>query len=87
VVRATAARPQLVEPSNPKTVGVRDMSQLTELMDSRQLAERLRVPPSWVSNRTRERTPKDERIPCIKLGRYTRFSWPEVAEWLRSQNG
>ena len=55
-----------------------------ELIDSAELAERWRVPESWIRNRTRSRTPRDERIPCVRLGRYVRFEWGSVplSEWL-----
>jgi hypothetical protein len=56
----------------------------SELIDSVDLAARWRVPASWVRNRTRARTPKEERIPCIRLGRYVRFEWgsKRLSEWL-----
>jgi hypothetical protein len=49
-----------------------------------ELAERLRVPASWVRNRTRARTPKTERIPCVRFGHYVRFLWnsPELQDWI-----
>ena len=55
-----------------------------ELIDSAELAARLRVPESWVRNHTRGRTPRAERIPCLRLGKYVRFEWgsPRLAEWL-----
>jgi len=55
-----------------------------ELIDSVQLANRWKVPESWIRNHTRARTPKDERIPCVRLGRYVRFEWgsPRLVEWL-----
>jgi hypothetical protein len=55
-----------------------------ELIDSPELATRWRVPESWIRNHTRARTPKSERIPCVRLGRYVRFEWgsPQLAEWL-----
>jgi len=55
-----------------------------EVLDSAELAARWRVPESWIRNRTRARTPKEERIPCIRLGRYVRFEWgsSQLAEWL-----
>jgi len=58
-----------------------------ELIESAELAARWRVPESWVRNRTRVRTPKEERIPCIRLGRYVRFEWgsPEVQKWLEKK--
>jgi hypothetical protein len=55
-----------------------------ELIDSAELANRWKVPESWIRNHTRARTPRDERIPCIRLGRYVRFEWGSspLAEWL-----
>ena len=55
-----------------------------ELIDAVELAARWRVPESWIRNHTRVRTPKDERIPCVRLGRYVRFEWgsPRLSEWL-----
>ena len=58
-----------------------------ELIDSAALAVRWRVPESWIRNHTRNRTPKDDRIPCIRLGRYVRFEWgsPRLQQWLEKQ--
>lgn len=55
-----------------------------EVIDAAELAARWRVPESWVRNRTRARTPEEERIPCLRFGRYVRFEWgsPQLAEWL-----
>jgi len=75
-----------------RTEGVQSMSQSdktgVELIDSSELASRLRVPESWVRNRTRGRTPKDERIPCIRFGRYVRFAWggAELRDWIGKQS-
>jgi hypothetical protein len=56
----------------------------TELIDSAELANRWKVPESWIRNHTRARAPKDERIPCIRFGRYVRFEWgcPSLTNWL-----
>jgi hypothetical protein len=58
-----------------------------EVIDSAELAARLRVPESWVRNRTRARTPKEDRIPCLRFGHYVRFRWgsPELEDWLNKQ--
>ena len=55
-----------------------------DLIDSAQLAARWQVPESWIRSHTRSRTPKEDRIPCIRLGRYVRFRWgsAELREWL-----
>jgi len=59
----------------------------TELIDSGELAARLRVPESWIRSRTRSRTPTQERIPCLRLGRYVRFQWgsSRLNDWLAKQ--
>ena len=55
-----------------------------ELIDSAQLAARWQVPESWIRSHTRNRTAKEDRIPCLRLGRYVRFRWgsPELEAWL-----
>lgn len=49
-----------------------------------ELAKRWNVPVSWVRDHTRSRTPLDEQIPHVKLGRYTVFRWghPDLEAWL-----
>jgi hypothetical protein len=61
----------------------------TELIDSVELAARWRIPESWIRNHTRARTPREQRIPCIRLGRYVRFRWgsTESEHWLEKQRG
>ena len=58
-----------------------------ELIDAAELASRWHVPESWIRNHTRACTPKDERIPCVRLGRYVRFEWgaPRLSDWLARQ--
>jgi hypothetical protein len=87
-VTVTAVQRQMCENMSLQTPDVPLMSQASgngvELVDSAELAKRWRVPESWIRSHTRARTPKDERIPCIRLGRYVRFEWgsPQLAEWL-----
>ena len=56
-----------------------------ELATVGQIAGFLRVPDSWVYERTRRRGA--ERMPHFKLGKYLRFSKQEVAEWVQRQRG
>ena len=76
---------------NRHTPGAHPFGQNTEqsieLIEATELAKRWRVPVSWIRNRTRERTPSQERIPCVRLGRYVRFEWgsPRLEEWLAKQ--
>lgn len=55
-----------------------------EIIDSPELARRWQVPESWIRSHTRARTPKDERIPCVRFGVYVRFEWssPALDAWL-----
>lgn len=57
-----------------------------EIIDAVELASRIKVPVSWVRQHTTARYPFAQRIPCLKVGRYTRFRWnsPELNQWLRS---
>jgi len=52
-----------------------------EFIDSGSLAERWRLPESWIREqvRTRSRDP----IPHVRFGKYVRFRWgsPELEEW------
>lgn len=64
-----------------------DGNERPELIDSAELAARWRVPESWIRNRTRARTPGEERIPCLRLGRYVRFAWgsQDLENWLQKK--
>ena len=50
-----------------------------------ELAEKLKVPKSWVYSRTRETGP--DAMPRIQVGKYIRFYESEVLDWLRRRNG
>jgi hypothetical protein len=52
-----------------------------EIIDSKELASRWRLPESWVRDRVRTRS--DDPLPHVKVGRYVRFEWgsPELVEW------
>jgi hypothetical protein len=52
-----------------------------EVLTAEELAERWRVPESWVREQTRSRC--TDPIPHVRLGRYVRFSWgsPELNSW------
>jgi excisionase family DNA binding protein len=52
------------------------------LLTVSEIAQTLRVPVSWVYERTRRRGL--ERMPHIKLGKYLRFDPNTVSEWLKS---
>jgi excisionase family DNA binding protein len=56
----------------------------SNLMSVDELSERLNVPKSWIYARTRETGPKS--IPRTRLGKYVRFDWEKVKEWIERQN-
>jgi len=49
------------------------------LLTATEVAELLNVPVSWVRESARSGA-----IPCVRLGRYVRFEWEVVEEWLAS---
>jgi excisionase family DNA binding protein len=55
------------------------------LLTVEDVAALLKVPPSWVYDRTRLRT--KERIPGFRLGKYWRFREADVLAWLERQRG
>jgi hypothetical protein len=61
------------------------MNAPVEIIDSKELAARWKVPESWVRSYSRERCPKSERIPCLKFGHYRRYEWNSepLQEWLQ----
>jgi excisionase family DNA binding protein len=53
----------------------------SSLLSPEELATHLNVPKSWIYDRTR-----DNAIPHVKIGKYVRFSLPEVLAWLKTNN-
>lgn len=54
-----------------------------ELLTIDQVAELLKVPKTWIYQRTRERS--SNTIPYYKVGKYLRFKSSEVQGWLQEQ--
>jgi hypothetical protein len=52
-----------------------------KLITPEELADWLKVPLSWIYDRTRRAGP--ERLPVYKIGRYLRFSVLEIEDYLR----
>ena len=58
-----------------------DSSLLNYLITPQELAQWLKVPLSWIYDRTRKSGP--EKLPFYKIGRYLRFSIPEIEDYLK----
>ena len=52
------------------------------LLTVEELHQALKVPKSWIYDRTRR---KRDPIPHFKVGRYPRFDLPEVKAWLKDR--
>ena len=52
-----------------------------ELLTVSELANRLKVPMSWLYSRTRAKG--EGSIPKIRVGKYIRFDETQVIEWLK----
>jgi excisionase family DNA binding protein len=77
---------QIVTPSFDKQLGKEQFAlaqERNELLTVKEVAELLRVPVSWVYDRTRKRSL--DRLPGIRLGKYWRFRQREVLAWIESQ--
>jgi excisionase family DNA binding protein len=58
-----------------------------DILTPEELAARLKVPKSWVYEKTRSRGRNQNPLPCLRLGRYIRFDWTKVVEWLTEGDG
>ena len=56
---------------------------LEQLLTVRELAELLKVPPTWIYSRTRARSVN--RLPGLRLGKYWRFREADIVTWLERQ--
>jgi excisionase family DNA binding protein len=51
-----------------------------ELITISELSQKLKVPVSWLYSRIRERG--TETIPVVRVGKYLRFNYENVRQWL-----
>jgi predicted DNA-binding transcriptional regulator AlpA len=58
------------------------------LLNPQELATRLSVPVSWIREKTRERARErdEDPLPVVRLGKYVRFRWSDVEDWLKRQS-
>jgi hypothetical protein len=90
--QANGSSPKLIEFAGRESAGVQPMPrndgfppEQVEIIDAGELAARWRLPQSWVRAQSRSRVRREDRIPCVRFGRYVRFRWnsPELNQWLR----
>jgi excisionase family DNA binding protein len=55
----------------------------SDILTPEECAKRLKVRKTWLYEQRRS---KKNRIPCMAVGRYLRFYWPDVSQWLAAQN-
>lgn len=53
-----------------------------DLLTPDELAARLKVPRSWVYEKTRARS--RDPLPVMRIGKYMRFHWPQIVVWLQA---
>ena len=59
----------------------------SDILTPDQLAERLQVSTNWVYEKSRARGSHGGKpLPVLRCGRYLRFYWPDVSEWLRAED-
>ncbi len=51
-----------------------------QFLSTSELAHRLNVPKSWIYVQVRENA-----FPKIKVGKYLRFNWDDVWEWIQAK--
>ena len=58
----------------------------SDILTPAQLAARLQVRVSWIYEKSRLRGQRSANpLPCLRIGRYLRFSWVDVCGWIRNQ--
>ena len=62
---------------------VSDAQKLEQLLTVEELADLLKVPPTWIYSRTRARSVN--RLPGLRLGKYWRFREADIVTWLERQ--
>lgn len=59
-----------------------------DILTPQELSKRLKVPLSWIYEKSRGRGQfSDAPFPVLHCGKYLRFEWPAVVEWLRLTGG
>jgi hypothetical protein len=55
-----------------------------DILTPEELASRLKVSVNWVYEKSRTRGKHNgSPLPCLRMGRYLRFAWPDIVAWMR----
>lgn len=55
-----------------------------DILTPDELALRLKVSLDWIYEKSRKRGRHGGKpLPALRMGRYLRFCWPDVCEWMR----
>lgn len=74
--------------TDPQSVPTKDVLNPSDILTPAQLASRLQVKLSWIYEKSRTGgTHGRAPLPVMRVGRYLRFYWPDIVEWMRNENG
>ena len=54
---------------------------MSEFITIEELSQKLKIKKSWVYSQTRMKG--ENTIPCLRVGKYCRFDFEEVIDWLK----
>lgn len=54
-----------------------------DILTPKMLSKRLKLPLSWIYEKSRKGGKHGRPLPVLHCGRYLRFSWSDVCAWLR----
>jgi len=82
--RPPGAQPEITDPVKLHFFHISVRLKAEDILTPEEVAVRLKVPESWVYEKTRVRCRNP--IPCLRLGRYIRFDWNAVIAWLTEES-
>jgi hypothetical protein len=56
-----------------------------DIITPAELSKRLQLPLSWIYEKSRANGKHGSPLPVLRCGRYLRFSWTDVVNWMRDR--
>ena len=81
--RSATNRRANLEGVQAEVIVERERQRFNTLLTPEELAERLKVPTSWVYEKRRPRCKNP--LPAVPLGKIIRFDWEAIVSWLEKQ--